>query len=205
MIIEYSIKVLTSTALVYLSVFFVSRGNYRNTLAPTFLTAVIFSTFSYVPLFFLFGLLMWVYVLINWYNIGFMRSFLCAFLYGALFLVVNVLLGTTLISASFINIKAINSGIAGKIREDAGKAYEYITVTLPDEVREKVSLQKKNISHIPREMHLLPQEYLFVLKNGNEIECSVISEREDSYVVDIAEGNSEIIIRKDIVERIEKR
>jgi hypothetical protein len=207
--IVYAIRILVSTGLIYLSIAIVDRGNYRNKLSTAFFTAVFLGFAFQVPLFYWLGLVAWVYLLINWYSIGFFRSFLCAVVYAVLFMLLNIVLaglivGTAGIMAgqSYIAKEAVERVQRPTSSQSAHSTVSGALKSLPQKIKAKshaiTSQVSSNSADAPdgRQVNV-------ILTNGRTIKGIILQEGADEYVLDIAGGGAEVVIRKDSVYRLE--
>lgn len=206
--VVYAVRILVSTGLIYTSIAIVDRGNYRNKLSTAFYTAVFLSIAFQVPLFYWLGLVAWVYMLINWYSIGFFRSFLCAVVYAALFLLLNIILaGLLLGGAGLLSGGGFSDNRSGE-RTDSPNPAEAVHRSVADALKNIPQvLQKKSqaLNQDQQKKEPMPQgrQVMVVLTNGRSIKGTILSEGADEYILDIANGGAEVVLRKDSVYRIE--
>ncbi|MBD3427151.1 MAG: hypothetical protein GF409_07990 [Candidatus Omnitrophica bacterium] len=200
-VLAYAIKIAISTFLIYFSIKIVEGYNYRNNLATAFLTALILSVIGGGFLF-LFGLMIWVFILINWYNIGFFRSFLICFVYGVISFLLQILLVAGLVSGGFVVTRMTDPAVYQEHWEKMKLRITSLVEYLPSPVREKLGWADKpagGTDLVPE-----PKKVRIIFNNGRSIEATILMEGQKGYLVDIAEGRSEVVLRKDGIKRIEE-
>ena len=201
LILSYVIKIAVSTVLIYLTINIVERGNYRNTLQNALITAIILSLVSNLTIVFIVGLVIWIYILINWYSIGFFKSFLCVVVYAILVILLNIVLATFLLGGSLAYTKINDPERFDRIYRQFQRSFRSVAQKLPDTVQRKMGLkeQPSTTAQKPRR-----EEVTIVFKNGRSITGRILMEGKTGYLVDIADGRSEVAIRKDLIDHIER-
>ncbi|MEA3490218.1 MAG: hypothetical protein U9R44_07800 [Candidatus Omnitrophota bacterium] len=217
-ILSYAIKIIFSTFLIYFSIRIVEPGNYRNKISNALITAVILSVAGGMPFLFLFGLIVWVYILINYYSVGFFKSFLCAAVYAVLFILLNIFLATALLGGSFAYTKMTDAKFIPRVtsRERTAGAKGSVIYMISDKVRscirgagEKLpgifgkKTPKVEVTEPGKEEAPAKKIVKLILRNGGSITGSVSLEGEKGYMLDIANG-AEVLVRKEEVVRIEE-
>ncbi|MFQ5951828.1 MAG: hypothetical protein ACE5JK_00260 [Candidatus Omnitrophota bacterium] len=203
-ILGFAIKVVVSTFIIWLSIAIVDRGNYRNSIRNALVTAVILNFAGLMPFFLLFGLVIWVFILINWYSIGFFKSFLCVFVYGAIYFFLNLFIATALVSGTFVVEKMTDvSMYARKWKEIRQNASAFFT-RFPEYLPFRGKYARTQTFEVDGKEFLFRKNMRFYLKNGNVIEARILMEGKRGLLIDIAEGRSEVVIRKDSIDRIEE-
>ena len=200
-IFSYIVNMAVSTLLVYLSIKIIDRTNYKNNLQNAFVTAVILSVAAGIPIFFFFSLFIWVYILINWYSIGLIRSFVCAFVYTALFFLLNVILALTMIGGSLPYSYRSDIKKMAKPLKRVGKSFEKMDIHMPEWVLDLFNFEKRKQTE--EQVVKDDDAVAVVLVNGNMIKGRILEESEEGYVVDIAGGKAEVFLRRDEVDHIE--
>jgi hypothetical protein len=200
-VLGYAIKIAISTFIIYFSIKIAARENYRNTLQNAFITAVILSIAGGAPFVFFFGLIIWVFILINWYSIGFFRSFLITFVYAAIGFLLQIILVAGLVSGGFVVAKMTDTGLYAEQWEKTKDHFWNLIEFLPEDLRKRIGLVRARAAAIE-----LPdaKKVRIVFKNGRSINAVVLMEGRKGYLVDIADGRSEVVLRKDQIERIEE-
>jgi sRNA-binding regulator protein Hfq len=201
LILSYAIKVAVSTVLIYLSIGIADRGNYRNKLSTAFFTAVVLSFAGGAYFLFLFGLVGWLYFLINWYSIGFFRSFLCVIVYALLFIMLNIFLAVALIGGGAAYSAAREKTNFSCEKADIKGSIEKMKESLTGVLKKKTASSGEKYSTgdgRPRGKNVK-----IVLTNGRTLQGIIIKEEEKAYLVEIADGQAEVMIRKDAIYRIE--
>jgi len=215
LILSYAIKITVSTLLIYLSIRIVEPGNYRNKLSNALATAIILSFAGSMPIFFFFGLVAWIYILINYYSIGFFKSFLCVVVYAVLFILMNIGLTAMLLTGGAV-YSSVNRPRATESREQSDPISGIMNT-----VRNKLGLEAENTREKPARAPvraLAPSEkpaaapdtsparkkVKIYLSNGGTISGSIKMSGEKGYILDIADGGSEVLIRKEDVTRIQE-
>jgi hypothetical protein len=202
-ILSYAIRIIVSTFIIWLSIHIVDRGNYRNKLKNAFLTAIILSFAGATPFVFLFGLIIWVFILINWYSIGFFKSFLCVVVYAVIFFFLNLLLVTALVGGAFTYTKMADTSMYAEKWEDFKMGIMKILMKLPKSFRDELGIDEKAIKE--RVPAMLPgKRARLFLTNGRTITVRILMEGRKGILVDIADGRSEVVIRRDEIEHIDE-
>ncbi|MDP8298796.1 MAG: hypothetical protein P9L88_02700 [Candidatus Tantalella remota] len=195
-ILGYAIRIVVSTVFIYLSIKIVDNGNYRNKISNALITAVILSFAGMMPFIFLFGIIAWVYILINWYSIGFFRSFLCVFVYVILHIALNILLAMVFVGGAVViggaGTEAVKSVEVGTSASEGSLAR-----WLPW-LSKKTSVSADSIAKTRSGSGRKKQR--FILMNGRSIEGVVLMEGRKAYLLDVADGRSEVVIRKDTID-----
>ena len=194
-IFTYAIKIAISTVIIWASIAIVDRGSYRNSLKNALITAAILTIMGYTPFVWLFGLVIWVLILINWYSIGFFKSFLCVLVYGVLFFLLNLLLTAALLGGAFVVTKMTDTTLYAR-------EWQRVQSKLPASVLEKLGLSRK--AEINGKEISYRKNIRIYLKNGNILDARILLEGRRGILVDIADGKSEIVIRKDIIDHIDE-
>lgn len=217
LVFSYTIKIIVSTFLIYLSIRLVDPGNYRNKLSNAFVTAVILSFAGSMPFIFFFGLIVWVYILINYYSIGFFKSFLCVFVYAVLFILLNLFLATALVSGTFLQAKLSgmdlmprmsdrgHAGFGEKIKDRVESTLSQVKRRLPSSLRKKEikGAVKEDTKEVDKEGTSPRKEVKVIFRNGGTITGSIVMEGERGYILNIADGTAEVLIRKEDIVCIE--
>ncbi len=201
-ILSYAINIAIGTLLIYLSIQIIDRGNYRNTLTNAFVTAIILSLAGGMPFLFLFGLVIWVLILINWYSIGFFKSFLCVFVYAVLYFFLNVFLVTALISGGLVYAKMTDPGLYSDYWDRVRYKWRTFAMNLPEPVRKTLGIVPK--PDIESDMPM-GKKVIIVFKNGRSIKARILMEGMKGFLLDIANGRSEVVIRKDAISYIKEQ
>ncbi|MDP8298877.1 MAG: hypothetical protein P9L88_03135 [Candidatus Tantalella remota] len=197
----YALKVLSGAAIIYLLLSVVSRGNHRNTPLNALITAALLGLSGELPLLFGFLLVAWVYLLINWYSIGLIKSFVSATAYAIIFILLSVFFaavvpGSSSLYSRYIDFNAVTlrgKGLCGDLFEKTGN--------IPVYVRNKLSRVQRSI---PGKSETLPgTKARIVFTNGRTIDARILKETADGYCMDIADGKAEVFVGKDTVEYIE--
>ena len=201
-ILAYAIKIGVSTAIIWLSIAFVDRGNYRNNLKNAFITAIVLTILGYTPFAWIFGLIVWVFILINWYSIGFFKSFLCVVVYGVIFFLLNLFLAMALVGGAFTVAKMTDTKMyAEKWSETRQSFRTSVLLKLPKFLRDMLGIEGESA---PGTINgIMAKKVRLRLKNGRSLLVTVLMEGEKGILVDIAEGRSEVVIRKDEIDHIE--
>lgn len=199
-VLAYAIKIAISTFLIYFSIKLVEGYNYRNNLATAFVTALILSVAG-GGFIFLFGLIIWVFILINWYNIGFFKSFLICFVYGIISFLLQIFLVAGLVSGGFVITKMTDGRMYEEFWDGFKDRFKVVARYLPDSLREKLGFSEPDISDSDIAMEV--KKVRIVFNNGRSIEATILMEGRKGYLVDIADGRSEVVLRKDGIARIE--
>ena len=201
-ILAYAIKIGVSTAIIWLSIAFVDRGNYRNNLKNAFITAIVLTILGYTPFAWIFGLIVWVFILINWYSIGFFKSFLCVVVYGVIFFLLNLFLAMALVGGTFTVAKMTDTKMyAEKWSETRQSFRTSVLLRLPKFLRDMLGIEGESA---PGTINgIRAKKVRLRLKNGRSLLVTVLMEGEKGILVDIAEGRSEVVIRKDEIDHIE--
>jgi hypothetical protein len=199
-VLAYSIKIVISTFLIYFSIKIVEGDNYKNNLATAFITALILGVAG-GGLVFLFGLIIWVFILINWYNIGFLKAFLISFVYGIISFLLQIFLVAGLISGGFVVTKMADTKVYHEHWDNLKQRFRTFARHLPDPIREKLGFLKRDVG----DAEIFPdvKKVRIVFNNGRSIEATILMEGRKGYLVDIADGKSEVVLRKDGILRIE--
>lgn len=201
-IVSYAVKIIVSTFIIWASIEVVDRDNYRNNLKNALIAAVILSFAGAMPLLFFFGLLVWVVVLINYYSVGFFKSFLCVIVYGVIFFLLNLLLIALLIGSSVAYTKVVymKKTFTRRWEQVVDKASSFFN--FPQPVLDKLGVRGE--VKINGKMIAFKKDIRIYLKNGRILDARIIMEGQKGLLIDIAEGKSEIVIRKDSVDHIEE-
>ncbi|MFH1877663.1 MAG: hypothetical protein ABH883_02540 [Candidatus Omnitrophota bacterium] len=199
-ITAYIIKILFSTGAVYLLIRAANPLTYRNTLTNAFTAAVIFSFAGAFPFVFLAAMVIWGFALVNWYGVGRGRAVLCAAVYAFLFFVLNVFIAAALFGSNFVYSEAIDISALARGTEPFRKSIYLYMRSLPEPVREKLGIAPEPENETRPDPFSNDVKIFF--KNGRNVYGRILMEGEKGYLVDIANGKSEVVIRKDDVERL---
>jgi type IV secretory pathway VirB6-like protein len=198
-ILSYAIRIAVSTVFIYLSIQIVDRGNYRNKISNALITAVILSFAGMMPFVFLFGVIAWVYILINWYSIGFFRSFLCVVVYVIMYICLNIALAMAFVGGAIVvgnfqpsRVEDTQAGTA--VAEGGGFSKWLAGISKKTSVSGRGSTSTRAGS---------TKKQRFMLMNGRSIEGSILMEGRKAYLLDVANGRSEVVIRKDTIDWVE--
>lgn len=202
-LLSYALEIALSAFLIYLTIALLDRGNYRNNPVNAIITAVILSFAGKMSfIFFFFGLIVWVYILINWYSIGFFKSFLCAFVYTVLNFLITLLVAFFIFGAGAVRHNAVLKKVVPVIQEKYGKTYAEKKERIEKYIEEKGKALKKKKLAAKIALSGKPKVTI-VFKNGRSISCRILEEDENGYLINIADGESQALIRKDLVDHIE--
>jgi hypothetical protein len=150
---------------------------------------------------FFFGLIIWVFILINWYNIGFFKSFLICFVYGIISFLLQIFLVAGLVSGGFVITKMTDGKMYEEFWDNFRDRIKVVARYLPDSVREKLGFSEPDITD--SDIAMEAKKVRIVFNNGRSIEATILMEGRKGYLVDIADGKSEVVLRKDGILRIE--
>jgi hypothetical protein len=200
-ILSYAIKVCVSTGIIWVSIAVVDRGNYRNNLKNAFITALILSLAGNTPFIFFFGLIVWVFLLVNWYSIGFFKSFLCVVVYAVIFFFLNLILAAALVGGAFTISKMVDTEIYAEKWAEVQGGFKTVLMKLPEPLRKMLGIKAEPVSITSAKASA--KKVRLHLKNGRELLVTILMEGKKGLLVDIADGRSEVVIRKDTIERIE--
>jgi hypothetical protein len=201
-VLGYAIKIAISTFIIYLSIKVVAGYNYRNNLQNALITAVILSLAGGAPFVFFFGLIIWVFIFINWYNIGFFKSFLITFVYAIIGFLLQIILVAGLMSGGFVVAKMTDTSLYAEQWEKTKDHFWNLVEFLPEDLRKRIGLVRET-----RLVEIeLPgaKKVKIVFRNGRSINAVILMEGRKGYLVDIADGKSEVVLRKDQIEKIEE-
>jgi hypothetical protein len=199
--LSYAIKVCVSAGIIWLSITIVDKGNYRNKIKNAFITALILTILGYTPFAWIFGLVVWVFILINWYSIGFFKSFLCVIVYMLIFFLLNMVLAAALVGGAFTVAKMADTSMYKEKLTETREGFRTVLMKLPASLRKILGIKGETGS--PEE-GISAEKVRIRLKNGRELLVTVLMEGKKGLLVDIANGRSEVVIRKDTIERIEE-
>jgi energy-coupling factor transporter transmembrane protein EcfT len=201
-VLSYAIKIGVSTVIIWLSIAAVDKGNYRNNLKNAFITAAVLSILGYTPFAWIFGLVVWVFILINWYSIGFFKSFLCVIVYAIISFFLNLFLIVALVGGAFTVSKMADTSMYAKKWTEMRQVFRAsVLMKLPKFLRDMLGIKEESTAApngvAVKKVHLH-------LKNGRSLLVTILMEGEKGILVDIADGRSEVVIRKDTIDRIEE-
>jgi hypothetical protein len=200
-ILSYAIKIGVSTAIIWLSIAAVDRGNYRNNFKNALITAVILSILGYTPFAWLLGLVAWVFILINWYSIGFFKSFLCVVVYAIIFFFLNLFLVVALVGGAFTVSKMTDMEMYAKKWTEVRQGFKTAVLRkMPKFLRDMLGIKEEDAATTNG---VTAKKVRLHLKNGRALVVTILMEGEKGILVDIADGRSEVVIRKDTIGRIE--
>ena len=200
-ILSYAIKICVSTGIIWLSIAIIDRGNYRNNLKNAFITALILSLVGNTPFIFFFGLIVWVFILINWYSIGFFKSFLCVVVYAVIFFLLNLVLAAALVGGAFTISKMVDTEMYAEKWTEVQRGFKTVLMKLPGPLRKILGIEEEPASIAAAKASA--KKVRLYLKNGRELLVTILMEGKKGLLVDIADGRSEVVIRKDTIDRIE--
>ncbi|MGB2662122.1 MAG: hypothetical protein WBD04_07040 [Candidatus Omnitrophota bacterium] len=198
-VLSYAIKVCVSAGIIWLSIAIVDRGNYRNKLKNAFIAALILTILGYTPFAWIFGLVVWVFILVNWYSIGFFKSFLCVVVYAIIFFLLNIVLAAALVGGAFTVAKMADTSMYKERWTETREGFRTVLMKLPASLRKILGIKG---GAGPMEEGIPAKKVRIHLKNGRELLVTILMEGKKGLLVDIANGRSEVVIRKDTIERI---
>ena len=197
----YALKVLTGAVVIYLLLYGVSKGNHRNTPLNALIAAGILGLSGEIPVLFGFLLIIWVYLLINWYSIGLIKSFVCAAVYASIFILLSVFSAAVVPGSSSFYSKYIDMNTVTGWREELYRDLSEKAGNIPAYMRDKLSCVRRSI---PGKGKTLPGvKARVVFTNSRVINARILKETAEGYFMDIADGKAEVFVGKDAIEYIE--
>ncbi|MBD3295853.1 MAG: hypothetical protein GF392_00610 [Candidatus Omnitrophica bacterium] len=205
-ILSLLIKIAVSTAVMYFSIGIADRGNYRNTPGNALMFTLALITAQFVPFLYFAGLIIWVYILINWYSVGFFRSFLCVMVYFVLMLLLRILLSITLLSGAFTISRMTDLETT---REQWREFRQEVSATVEDLYRGVMyytGLRKTGGEAAEPEPASAGKTGVTVirLKSGRRLRGRVIMSNQDGVFLEIEGGTAEILIPRTMIESIDR-
>lgn len=194
--ISYLLKISIGTILIFLTVRIVDRGNSRNTSLGAFITALVLTLSGAYPAAFGVALLIWCIVLMGVYQIDLPRSALCVLIYGLFHVLISAVAAMFLYGAelSYVNIRYMDflAPETGELKRGAA----FVLDKMPRDMLKKLGMEDMDVPVMNTAGESRPF-YRFNLNNGRSINGVILMEGEKGYLVDIAKGRSEVVVRKD--------
>ena len=134
--------------------------------------------------------------------IAFFKSFLCVVVYGVIFFLLNLFLAMALVGGAFTVAKMTDTKMyAEKWSETRQSFRTSVLLKLPKFLRDMLGIEGESA---PGTINgIMAKKVRLRLKNGRSLLVTVLMEGEKGILVDIAEGRSEVVIRKDEIDHIE--
>jgi hypothetical protein len=206
-ILSLLIKIAVSTAVMYFSIEIADRGNYRNTFGNALMFTLALIATQFVPFLYFAGLIIWVYILINWYSVGFFRSFLCVLVYFIIMLLLRILLSVTLLAGAFTVSRMADLETTRKqwreFRDD-------VSGTVTDIYRGvmRYTGMEKPPAEVPEQAAPASSEKdeptVVRLKSGRRLRGRVIMSNEDVVLLETDDRTAEMLIPRTMIESIDR-
>lgn len=205
-ILSLLIKIAVSTAVMYFSIEIADRGNYRNTPGNALMFTLALIVAQFVPFLYFTGLIIWVYILINWYSVGFFRSFLCVLVYFILMLLLRILLSITLLSGAFTISRMADLETTREQWREFREEFSEVVEDMYSGVMYYAGMKKTGGEAARSEPAPAVKAGVTVisLKSGRRLRGKIIMSNEDGVYLETDDRTAEMLIPRTMIESIDR-
>jgi len=203
MLLPYLVKIAVCTLIIYPIIFIMDTKKRKNQLVTALLIAVVMTGAGINPFLFFLALAAFIVVLIKFYGAKPFKSVLIGIFFAVLFFLIHLILSVGLVDGklefSRIDMKQIMSNQMIEARRSIRDA----SINFPAPIRNWIGIiDGEMVDSIGGAVPVM-KEYRIIMTRDRRIDAMILVEGTKGYLVDIANGKSEVVVRKDDVIRIE--